>query len=349
MSNPTQLSKDEYEASTRVTMSFSQLIENKTSWNDEIRATITSKKEAQNIRLERELKYKAISEDVVDSLAGRSRIAFEESCRRGNAGVLTTIPTDASGTAMPGLWWRANAQLRLGLPVTDLPAKCPDCGTRNSVEHALGGGKSGGCGGARNKRHDEVAHYLGSLTESAGFFTLKDREPLVPKLCSTDPSTRCDGIVRGLLTPQRETWIDIEVVDTGAVSHLTSKPSETLANAAAEKRAKHAPRLLATNRDFLPIICSVYGSTAFDCQQTIKTCTALTNGYKSDESDLSHLLHLNRAKFQAAVWRATALCLVGRRGKAQEKAIETHEANELKTADSVLPWLCVAADAGIRV
>ena len=68
------------------------------------------------------------------------------------------------------------------------------------------------------------------------------------------------------------------------------------------------------------------------------------------KKDLSQVLHLNRARFQAAVWRATALCVVGRRGKRRktqaQQQMEEQEQKAAKLSAAVeMPWLCVAGDS----
>jgi hypothetical protein len=178
---------------------------------------------------------------------------------------------------MPALWWRVCVKLRLGIEVAELPGKCPDCGKTNSVDHALGGGVGGGCGGARNKRHDEVVGFVSRLCKEANFHIPGEDcyEPTVGKIVASDPDNRCDGIIRGLKNPQRDTWFDVEVVDTGAVSHsMDDSASKTMERAEDGKTKKHGQRVaLAENADFVPIVCSVYGTAAFHSQQTIKTCT----------------------------------------------------------------------------
>ena len=79
----------------------------------------------------------------------------------------------------------------------------------------------------------------------------------------------------------------------------------------------------------------------------LKTCTERMVGRKSAGSsrDYSRVLCLNRARFQAAAWRATALCLVGRRGKSAEKAVKDAE-KRATDIDVTVPWICVATDAG---
>ena len=142
---------------------------------------------------------------------------------------------------------------------------------------------------------------------------------------------------------------DVECTDTGAVSHsMDETPAKTLEKGEDEKTSKHGERVaLAENSDFLPIVCSVYGTMGFHCRQLIKTCTERMVEQRSGESsgDLSRVLCLNRARFQAAVWKATALCLVGRRGKSAEKAVKDAEKRAL-AVEVTVPWICVATDSG---
>jgi hypothetical protein len=343
--DPTEMAVSEYEASIKVTKPFSDLMSSKPDWTKEIASIIKNKKLSREVRNAREEIYKKTADLLEPLYSGRHKVAFKESRMRGNSGVLTTVPTVDSGVSMPGMWWTANVQLRLGISVTDLPQRCPDCGCKNTNDHALGGGATGGCGGARGRRHNEVNAFMTQMAKDAKLHVV-EKEPLVPKLHPGDKETRCDGIIRGLLTPQREAWIDTEVVDTGAISYLMMEAGQALDDAATEKRKKHAPRLMAAGHDFVPLISSVYGTPAFDCQRTIKTCTDLMLGKNvENKAERSHLLHLHRARFQASVWRATALCLLGRRGRKQEAACEEHD-EDLDHAPS-LPWSCITADAGL--
>jgi hypothetical protein len=353
--DPRQMSGEEYAASKRTTAAFSELIAEgkiKAGWQEGIR----SKKARKEIRKEREAGYERAKGEVKRQLVGRQRKGFEEAQGRGQSAILTAVPTTYSGTWMPALWWRVAIQLRLGLHPKSLPAICPDCGKANSVDHALGGEENGKCGGAVNRRHNEIVRYVKKMAEEAGLWVDGRPEPAVGKIGgpeSKEKDTRCDGIVRGLVTPQREAWLDVQVVDTGAWSHLDEAPEKTLEKAERGKKEKHARRVrVAHNADFLPIVCSVYGTTAFHCQRTIKSCTELMmgKGATEDVNDLGRVLHLNRARFQAAVWRATALCVVGRRGgrrmtEAEAKMEkEEREGKELSAAVQ-MPWLCVAEDA----
>lgn len=244
-------------------------------------------------------------------------------------------------------------QLRLGLyDVMELPQACPDCGVENSIDHALGGGQRGGCGAARDRRHDEVVEFVNRLARDAGFHVPGVSEPRVGKIGgpgSKEGDTRCDGIVRGVWTPQRDCWFDVEIVYTGAVSHLMKDPAKTLEGEEEKKYKKHANRVaVAENADFMPIVASVHGTLAAHSQRFVTKCTEAAVGKKSAEAegDFPTVLHLNRARFQAAVWRATAVCVVGRRGKAAEKATKAREAErKLQGEAAPLPWVCVAEDA----
>jgi hypothetical protein len=346
--DPRSLALEEFEASQKATEVFSGLMEvgiTRGGWKDEIK----NKTARRLIREGREKAYAEVAKEVNASLVGRARKAFEETATRGQSGVLTVTPTTFSGTILPALWWRVSLQLRLGLQVQDLPDKCPSCQKKNTLDHALGGGKHGACGAARDRRHDEVVDYVKRLATEAGFIVSAVNEPTVGKIGgpnTKEPDTRVDGIIRGLITPQREAWFDGEVVDTGAWSHTPKEAGKTLEKEEKKKIKKHATRVaVAHSADFVPVVCSVYGSTAYNCQLLVKLCTERMMGITASPIDKSRVLHLQRAKLQAAIWRATALCIVGRRGpKAATASEESAKEKELR-ADIQMPWLCVAVDA----
>lgn len=198
----------------------------------------------------------------------------------------------------------------------------------------------------RLRRHDEVCDFLKQLAREAGYLVSETDEPAVGKLNPEDADTRCDGIIHALKTPQRETWFDGEIVDTGAKRHEVKSVEEVLLGEEKGKFDKHGKRVtLADGGDFVPIVCSVYGSLAVQCRQTIKIITErmLGKSREGEAGDMSRMLHLNRARFQAAIWRATALCVVGRAGKKAEEERRKQRAAEEGGAE--LPWECVAADA----
>jgi hypothetical protein len=202
-------------------------------------------------------------------------------------------------------------QLRLGLhDLIPIPSICPDCGIKNNIDHCL----DHGCGGAIIKRHNEIRDFALALAGEAKFHIPENKEPVVGKLDEADPDNRCDGRIRGLWTPQRDCWIDALCIDTAAPSYMLQAPEKTLENGEMAKVSKHALRVsLAENADFTPIVCSVHGLLAHQSQQFVIKCTErMVGGKSADSSDFSQVLHWNRARFQAAVWRATSLCLVGR-------------------------------------
>jgi hypothetical protein len=357
--NPTRMAKEEYAASRKVTQALVEMIvkdEQKEGWMDVIKS-VGARVE---LRKSREAEYEKKRVELLKDLVGRDRHAFGEAAGRGKGGVLTAVPTELVGTAMSAVAWRVNVQLRLGLVPKELPTRCPDCRKANPIDHALGDGKDGGCGGARIRRHNEVGEFVLRSAEKAGYVVPSCRNPLVGKIDRKDLDTKCDGIIRGFMAPQRETWVDAVVSDTGAPSHRNQPAEKTLEQAANKKKEKHHTRvMICHNADFLEIACSVYGSMAFNCQQTIKRIAErmVEKSAAKGSSDRSQVLHLMRARFQAAVWRATASCVVGRKGTAWRKGRkedddEEDDHDELEVAaaggagDNV-PWLLVAGDARV--
>ena len=171
--DPRELAGDEYNASRRATQKFSEMIADGVLKDVKIQDAISGRKEARLIRTERDKAYGVVKEFLKSNMVGRQRVAFEESVGRGKSGLLTKVPTADSGLQMEPLWFRIGLQLRLGLPVAALPDRCPDCLKKNSIEHALGSGEHGACGGARDRRHDEVCEHLRQLAREAGFWVHK--------------------------------------------------------------------------------------------------------------------------------------------------------------------------------
>ena len=210
MPRPCQLAKEEYDASLRVSKPLRELMkqgETQPGWLE----AVSSKKESRKIRDERDKANDALFEAVSNRLHGRALAHMLDAKGRGRSGVLTTVPTKWSGTTMPALWWRTMAQMRLGLfQQIQLPAQCPDCGHTNSIDHALGAGERGGCGGARIECHNEIGIFAKKLASEAGFHVPQRKEPkvgFIPGEEDGEKAIRCDGIIRGLKTFHRDTWV----------------------------------------------------------------------------------------------------------------------------------------------
>ena len=89
----------------------------------------------------------------MEKLQGRSKKATKESWRKGASALMTVVPTSFSGVVMEALHWRGMVQMKLGLEdVMGLPARCPDCGKHNHLDHAM----SCASGGPRIRCHNEV-------------------------------------------------------------------------------------------------------------------------------------------------------------------------------------------------
>ena len=73
-----------------------------------------------------------------------------------NASLLSILPTEINALIMSEDEFSTAIQLRMGITIPNLPARCDDCGARFSTEHAVKCAK----GGLITARHDEVKHEL---------------------------------------------------------------------------------------------------------------------------------------------------------------------------------------------
>ena len=89
---------------------------------------------------------------------------------------------------MAPLRWRSMIQMRLGREdLLELPVLCPDCGSRNSLDHSLAQCRAGG---AIIRRHNEVGEALMREAERAGFLVpAHGKEARVGKLSPEDDDT----------------------------------------------------------------------------------------------------------------------------------------------------------------
>ena len=236
--------------------------------------------------------------------------------------------------------------MRLGLEkALELPHQCPDCGDNNSLDHALSSCRKGG---VQIRRHDEMTDTVEREANRAGFWVPSRREPCVGPLSPEDPRNRCDTVIHGLKNPQRDAWIDVAVVDTGAPSHVRQQSAKTLGDEENNKLKKHRDRVVyVEGSDFLPVVLSVYGSLAFSAHEFLYKCAEKTAGRGGKKSrDFGRLLHLLRARWQAATHNAVSLCLWGRRGKWAKDAKRAEEL-KMQAAEGAfdIPWECMVADA----
>ena len=159
-----------------------------------------------------------------------------------------------------------------------------------------------------------------------------------------------DGIIYDFVTPGRQTFFDVEMPDTGAETHLRNAADRTLEKEAQKKISKHARNVeLHHHGDFLPLVVSVYGTTGIHCQRFVHQCTEQLTGTSLAArmgGDFSAMLHLQRAKLQAAIWRAVAKNIVGDSTSQGQKAVKIVRDEEIKAMQAAqLPWMCVVSDA----
>ncbi len=166
------------------------------------------------------------------------------------------------------------------------------------------------------RRHAEVMKVWKCLLEKGGFPA--DEEPLIPSASgvrfsrsttTTDPEARSDLRVRGLFTNQREAYLDIAVMDTGALSREGRSPDTVLREKETQKRAKYEERIALTG-DFAPLVCSVYGTLAPESSRVLSLII-----HKMDKEDKESACFLQRVRLQTAIIKATSMCLRSRSAK----------------------------------
>ncbi len=150
-----------------------------------------------------------------------------------------------------------------------------------------------------------------------------------------DPEARADIKVRGIFTAQRDAFLDVAVMDTGADSYEGISSGILLRRKEDQKRGKYEERV-APHGDFAPLICSIYGTLA---PESAKLLTRVTRGLDK-EQDKDAAMWMARAQLQTAIIKATSLCI---RSRSAPKIPPVSSPSEV-----LLDCLVEAEDCGVR-
>jgi len=244
-------------------------------------------------------------------LSGRQARGFEEARLRGGSSWLSLVPLDELSLGLDRCAFRDAIALRMGLPFPDpLPSQCPSCGDPFDIDHALKCKR----GGWVSRRHLEVMRAWKRYLTRGGYTTVQEEpllRPLPPGAIARDGTTleidaRADLVARG--QGGRDWYFDVAVIDTGAPSYLTMTSDKALRFYEERKIKKYADRVAPLGA-FTPLVCSVYGTLA----PSAAICAhRIAQGVDPDRDERSAVVDLHAAVLQAAVIKATSLCLRGR-------------------------------------
>ena len=168
------------------------------------------------------------------------------------------------------------------------------------------------------RRHHEVVRAWKRFFEKGGARSVRE-EPLlrpVPHGASARPSTnvaddaRADLLVRG--NDGRDEFYDVAVLDTGADSRVSSGSVKILDDYEGRKRASYADRV-SPYGSFTPLVCSVYGTLA---PAAASTAHRVARALDPDREECDAVLDLHAGMLQAAIIKATSLCLRARAWRA---------------------------------
>ena len=201
----------------------------------------------------------------------------------------------------------------MGRPSPDpLPSQCPSCGADFDIDHALRCKK----GGWVSRRHLEVIRAWKFYLSRGGFHSVREEpylRPLPPGAVVREGTTReldarADLVARG--DGGRDWYFDIAIIDSLADRHSSGGKSsvKALTDYEKKKNTKYSDRI-APFGGFIPLISTVYG--------TLGPAAALfahrvAHGVDPDREEKSAVVDLHTTVLQAAIIKATSLCLRGR-------------------------------------
>jgi hypothetical protein len=178
------------------------------------------------------------------------------------------------------------------------------------VEHALKCKR----GGWVSRRHLEVLRAWKRYLVRGGYSTVREEpllRPLPPGAIVREGTTmerdaRADLVARG--EGGRDWYYDVAIIDTGAPTHRGRPSCKALSDYEDRKRKKYSDRVAPLGA-FAPLVCSVYGTLG---PSAALTAHRVAQGVDPDREERSVVVDLHAAVLQAAVIKATSLCIRGR-------------------------------------
>ena len=226
---------------------------------------------------------------------------------------LSVFPSEYDNTILSPIEFRDNIQMRLNLPISNLPNKCDAKGCKNSefsVDHALKCRQ----GGLIHQRHNGVVRTFKSLCSKALPDSNISLEPHIPPDLSIPPDSEAATQLRGdlsVLSFQKEgqlTIFDVRVTNTDNDAQI-SKPYEDVLKAHEEEKIKkYKPRCDYNRYQFIPLVFSADGAPGPKAEAAMKHLTTkLTNKWKW--STRSTVAFYVRAQISLSLARSMSNCL----------------------------------------
>jgi hypothetical protein len=307
--NPVRMASEQYDASSRMTSLLVSAMQ-----NPDLHYR-TSVKEINHLRYQRraarDLVLTTEADELAKHLTGRAAKAFEESRLRGGSSWLSFIPLDELRMGLDRQTFRDAIALRMGVPFPDpLPSHCPSCGLTFDVDHGLRCKK----GGWVSRRHLEVIRAWKFYLTRGGYHSPRE-EPFLRPLpagaaaragTTRELDARADLLARG--EGGRDWYFDIAIIDSFAARHAGLSSLKALTAYEQKKNKKYFDRV-APLGGFIPLVCTVYGTLGPAASQLAHR---VAHGVDPDREESSAVVDLHSAVLQAAIIKATSLCLRGR-------------------------------------
>ena len=307
---PTRMAEEQWAASQKMTAALQRAM---LSPSEPFRV---SSKTVAHERAERRLAcdkaFEGEADEVSKMLSGRAARGFEEARLRGGSSWLSMVPLDELAMGLDRSQFRDAIALRMGLPFPDpLPSHCPSCGFAPfDVEHALKCKR----GGWVSRRHLEVIRAWKRFLIRGGYTAVQE-EPLLrplPPGVFPRPGTTMQLDARGDLSARGEggrTMVgDVAIIDSGCPTYAAKPSFVALQDYESRKNTKYFDRI-APYGAFIPLVCTVYGTLG---PSAALTAHRVAQAVDPDRDERSAVVDLHAAVLQAAVIKATSLCLRAR-------------------------------------
>ena len=272
------------------------------------------KKLKQEIKTTKEEKHKQTYERILSLKNENDKRLLELSTQTGVSNWLTVLPITEFGFELSKQQFWDSIRLRYGWDISNLPTTCP-CGSKFDIQHCMSCKKGGFVSIRHNDLRDLTANMVSEVckdTEIEPRLTPLSGEELRGRTSNNSNEARVDIRTRGFWERGQQAFFDLRVFDPNACRYRNKSLQQChITNEQEKKRAYNERIMQIDHGTFTPLVFSIYGSMARECQKFYSRLAELI----SEKRNLPKSITSNwvRTKICFGLLKSSLLCLRGSR------------------------------------
>ena len=315
--NPSN-SAHEFDASTSITQSLTQIIYNqeKDFENydiEEVKEHISNMKKQKEEKIEEELEL------IKEAVSVKMRRILELAQEKGAGTWLTALPIQSLGYTLNKQEFKDSICLRYGWSIPNTPSYC-ECKEPNDVDHTLSCKKGGYVAMRHNRVRDLEAELMKEVCHDVRIGPeILPIESDRPRRGNTAEKARLDVSGIGVWGSYEKTFLDIRIMHPNAPSYVNKPVEQVYLTHENEKKRMYNERVLQVEKaSFTPIVGSTFGGMGNEAHKYHKRIATLI-AEKRNES-YADVINYVRTRLRFSLLKSILTAVRGVRGSGRQSA-----------------------------